>query len=235
LTDTILNRATPLATLACILAALVASGSASVSALGDFVAPRYVSGDLPAPPVLGVSGGDVFLEVIVGADGTVASIRTLRTTPPFTEATIEAVRGWSFTPATQLVPPSTEVTPPTELVSSPVFVAAMFAPPALEGPTLGEPPRDVQPASADVPMPISAKRAGYPPRALGDATVLVEATVDDAGVVSDSRIAVSSPAFDEAAIGAARTWSFRPARRDGRAITTRVYLIFAFQQPVTGR
>ena len=235
MTKTILNRATPLATLARILAALVVSGSASVSAQGDFDAPRYVSGDLPAPPVLGVSGGEVFLEVVVGADGTVASIRTLRTTPAFTEATIEAVQGWSFTPAMQAIPPSAEVTPPTEPVSSPVFVAAMFAPPALVGPTLGEPPRDVQPASADAPMPISAKRAGYPPRALGDGTVLVEVTVDDAGVVTDARIAVSSPAFDEAAIGAARAWSFRPARRDGRAITTRVYLIFAFQQPVTGR
>src|SRR5258705_346072 len=106
-----------LPTLASILAALVVSGSASLSAQGDFVAPRYVSGDLPAPPVLGVSGGEVFLE----------------------------------------------------------------------------------------------------------------------GVVTDARIDVSSPAFDEAAIGAARAWSFRPARRDGRAITTRAYLIFAFQQPVTGR
>jgi TonB family protein len=233
-TERILNCATPRATLASILAVLVLSGSASVSAQGDFVAPRYVSGDLPAPPVLGVSGGEVFLEVVVGADGTVASIRTLRTTPPFTEATIEAVRGWSFTPAMQAIPPSAEVTPPTEPVSSPVFVAAMFAPPALEGPTLGEPPRDVQPASADVPMPISAKRAGYPPRAVSDGTALVEVTVDDAGVVTEARIDLSSPAFDEAAIGAARAWSFRPARRDGRAIITRAYLIFAFQQPVTG-
>src|SRR5258705_509076 len=81
-----------LPTLANILAALVVSGSASVSAQGDFAAPRYVSGDLPAPPVIGVSGGEVFLEVVVGADGAVASIRTLRTTPSFTEATIEAVR-----------------------------------------------------------------------------------------------------------------------------------------------
>lgn len=216
------------------LAMVVLRRAATVSAQEDFLAARYVSGGLPVTPVLSVSGGEVFLEALVDIDGGVSSIRTLRTTPPFTEAVIEAVRGWQFTPATQAVPPSTELAFPTEPVAAPVLVAAMFAPPALNGPTLGQPPQDVQSASMETPMPTAAKPAAYPPRALGYGTVLVEVTIDDAGVVTDARIAVSSPAFDEAAIGAARAWSFRAARMNGQAVTVRAYLVFAFQQPVVG-
>jgi TonB family protein len=44
---------------------------------------------------------------------------------------------------------------------------------------------------------------------------------------------VSSPAFDAAALAAAKSWSFEAAQRDGRAITAHAYLLFAFRQPVT--
>ena len=218
-----------------VLAMVVLRGAATVSAQEDFVAARYVSGGLPVTPVLGVSGGEVFLEVLVGVDGGVSSIRILRTTPPFTQAVIEAIRGWQFTPATQSVPPSTELALPTEPVAAPVLVAAMFAPPALNGPTLGQPPQDVQSASMEAPVPTAATPAAYPPRALGYGTVLVEVTIDDGGVVTGARIVVSSPPFDEAALGAAKVWSFRAARMGGHAVTVRAYLIFAFQPPVVGR
>jgi TonB family protein len=219
-----------------VLMMVVVGGSAGASAQSDFAAARYVDGTLPAAPVLGVGGGEVFLEVVVGPSGSVSSTRTLRTTPSFTGAVVEAVRGWSFIPATQAIPPSGEVTPPTEPVDSSVFVAAMFAPPALNGPTLGQQPHDEQPGSMEVPMPTSAQPAAYPPRALGNGTVLVEVTIDDAGVVTDASIKVSSsPGFDAAAMAAARSWSFRAARIGGRPVTAYAYLIFAFEQPVLGR
>ena len=193
---------------------------ATVSAQVSIAAPRYISGDLPQVPVLSVSGGEVFLEAVVGTDGRVASTRALRTTPPFTQAVLDAVRDWIFVPAAR----------PT-----PVFIAAMFAPPSLGGPTLGQPPQDIQPASGAAPMPIAAPPAGYPPRAMGSGIVLVDATLDDAGVVTDARIIVPSPAFDAAALGAARAWSFRPPQAGGHAVTSHAYLMFAFQQPVIGR
>ena len=214
------------------LGVVVACGAETIGAQEDFVAARYVSGELPATPVLGISGGQVFLEVAVGVDGDVSAVRTLRTTPPYTQAVIEAVRGWQFTPATEAVPPTPELAQGTEPVVAPVFVAAIFAAPALVGPTLGQPPQDVQSASTDAPMPTAVQAVAYPPRALGYGTVLVELTVDDAGVVSDARTVVSSPGFDEAALDAARAWSFRPAHRDGRAVTSQAYVVFAFQQPV---
>lgn len=219
-----------------ILAMVVLHGSPAVGAQAGFVSARYVSGDLPMAPALAVSGGEVFLEVLVAVDGRVDSIRTLRTTPPFTDAVIEAVRGWRFKPATQAVEPSTgQIAAPTRPVAGPVFVAAMFAPPALNGPTLGQPPHNVLSASDEAPMPTVANGAAYPPRALGDGTVLIEVTIDGAGLLTDAQVKVSSPAFDAAAIAAARSWSFRAARRRGNAATTHAYLLFAFRQPVIGR
>lgn len=217
------------------LAVVVACGAETISAQEDFVAARYVSGELPATPVLGIAGGQVFLEVLVGVDGSVSSIRTLRTAPPFTEAVLEAVRGWQFTPATHAVPTTPELALGTEPVVAPVFVAAMFAAPTLNAPTLGEPAQDVQSASMGAPMPTAARPAAYPPLALGYGTVLVEVTIDDAGVVTDARIVMSSPGFDGAALEAARSWSFRPGHENGRAVTAQAYLVFAFQQPVVGR
>jgi TonB family protein len=215
--------------------AIVLHGSAPAGAQAGFVPARYVSGSLPVVPVLVVSGGQVFLEVLVAEDGRVDSIGTLRTTPPFTDAVIEAVRGWRFRPATEAARPSVDQgVAPTRAVAVPVFVAAMFAPPVLIGPTLGQPPQDLLSASDETPSPTVANPAAYPPRALGDGTVLVEVTIDNTGVLTDARVKVSSPAFDAAAMAAARSWSFRPARRHGNAVTAHAYLLFAFRQPVTG-
>jgi TonB family protein len=219
-----------------ILAVVVLPGSPPVGAQAGFVSARHLSGDLPVSPALVVSGGEVFLEVLVAVDGRVDSIRTLRTTPPFTDAVIKAVRAWQFKPAMEAAEPAPGQTAPLiRPIAEPVFVAAMFAPPVLMGPTLGQPPRDVLAASDETPVPIVAKPAGYPPRALGDGSVLVEVTINEAGVLADAQIKVSSPAFDAAAMTAARSWSFRPARRHGNAVTTYAYLLFAFRQPVLGR
>jgi TonB family protein len=212
------------------------AGSAAVPAQPRFTPARYVSGDLPAIPVLAVSGGEVFLEVRVAGDGHVDAIRTLRTTPPFTDAVIQAVRGWRFKPAAEIVtPPSGQPEAPPQPVAGSVFVAAIFAPPVLNGPTLGQPPQDLASASPEAPMPMTATPAPYPPRAMGNGTVLVEVTIDSAAALTDARVVVSSPAFDAAAKAAAKSWSFLVARRKGDAVKAHAYLVFGFQQPVTGR
>ena len=193
-----------------------------IATIMSFVSATYASGELPAAPALAVSGGEVFLEVMVAASGGVVSIRTLRTTPGFTDPTIDAVRGWRFAPSTDAQ------------VAEPVFVAAMFTPPALSGPTLGEPPTDVLAASDEIPYPTYAAPAAYPPRAMGDGAVLVDVTVGADGTLTDAEIKSSSPAFDVAAIAAARTWSFRPARRNGQPVEAHACILFVFRQPVLG-
>ena len=189
----------------------------------DLASPRFVRGDLPLVPVLAVSGGEVFLEVLVTADGRVDAVDVLRTTPPFTEALVDAVRRWQFTRA---------AAPQTGSLR--VFVAGIFAPPALEGPTLGEPPKDLRAPHEDVAFPVFWTRAGYPPHAMGAGAVLIEGTIGDSPILIDTRVVVSAPGFDEAALDAARSWAFRPARRDGQVVATRAYIVFGFRPPVRG-
>jgi TonB family protein len=209
----------------------LAYAAAPIRAQTPFTPARYVGGQLPDAPVLAVSGGEVFLEVDVTPAGGVGSIRTLRTTPPFTDVVVDAVRAWRFTPA-EAADPADAAGARIRPVSWPVLVAAMFAPPALNGPTPGTPPKDVLSASNEIPLPTAATPAAYPVRAMGAGTVLVEVTLDGAGVPTDVRVKVSSPGFDAAALSAARSWSFRPARRNGTGSPTHAYLMFGFRPPV---
>jgi TonB family protein len=219
-----------------VILTIVLAGPVAAGEQPGFMPAEYVNGELPAAPVLAVSGGEVFLEVIVAEDGHVDSIRPLRVTPPFTDAAINAVRLWRFKPATEAVAPTSgQPAGPPEPVAGPVLVAAMFTPPALNGPTAGQPPQDVAAPSGDTSMPITVVPAIYPPRAVGDGAVLVDVSIDAAGTLTDARVVVPAPAFDAAALAAARSWSFRAARRRGNPVAAHAYLLFVFRQPVIGR
>jgi len=216
-----------------IIGAMVVLHARTPIAAPLFTPARYVSGQVPVAPVLAVSGGEVFLEVHVSADGSVDSIRPLRATPAFTDAVVDAVRGWRFAPATEPAEAAADQTAMTlKPAASVVFVAAMFAPPALNGPTLGTPPRDVLAPSDDLPVPTNAAPGSYPVRAMGGGTVLVEVTLNETGALADARVRVSSPGFDAAAMSAVRSWAFRPGRRNGAPSPSRAYLLFGFRPPV---
>jgi iron complex outermembrane receptor protein len=94
------------------------------------------------------------------------------------------------------------------------------------------------PASAGVtpPVVVSHVDAVYPPSALAtrehaDVTLLV--TVDADGHVSKAEVAESSGMkdLDEAAVVAARQWTFVPAMRDGKPVASRIKIPFHFAPP----
>jgi TonB family protein len=204
--------------------ALAAFSLVSLQALQPFFVPAsYRSGSLPTQPPQVAGGGDVLLEVKVGLDGKVIQASTLRDTPPFTELLVEAIRLWRFAPAEQ----------EGRAVESAVLVAGLFRPPTLMGPTAGEPRRDVGTATEEIPIPYSAATPNYPPAALTDAVVLVEALVQSDGTVKQARPVRSVAGFDDAATKAAIQWKFRPARREGRPVDSLAYIVFGFRQPVT--
>jgi TonB family protein len=120
-----------------------------------------------------------------------------------------------------------------QAVESKVVIACIFRPPTLNSPTVGEPPKDVQPAGDDVAVPSSTVTPPYPPMALADGTVIVQVAVDVNGRVVNATTVRSAPGFDEAALAAARQWTFRPARIHGRLEETFAYIVFGFRQPVT--
>ena len=67
---------------------------------GQIRVPAKVKDALPVCPAasLPASGALVILEAIVGADGLVGDVKVLRSSPPFDQPSIDAVRQWEFTP-----------------------------------------------------------------------------------------------------------------------------------------
>ena len=204
-------------------------------AQGRFVPAQYRDGALPMIPVQAIAGGEVFLELAVGSTGVVRAIRTLRATPPFTDAMSNAVRGWRFRPAEEEMEPEpgTPVDLKPRKVDSNVLVVGIFRPPTFNTPTAGEPPTEVVSASDETPFPLATVTPLYPPLARDTGIVLVEVRVDPRGGVVDAKAIRSAPPFDEPALDASRRWTFRPARVHGTPIARLAYIVFAFRQPIT--
>jgi TonB family protein len=182
-----------------------------------------------------VGGGQAFLELTIRANGTVEATKPIRSTPPFTQVLSDAVTGWQFTPALEDAMDADGKPVGPKTVPSKVMVASMFRAPTLLTPTLGESPADVGAPSAEVAYPSLTPEPPYPPQALAAGVVLIEASVDTSGRVAAARVIGSSPAFDQVALDTARKWRFKPARIKGHPMSTYVYLVFGFPQPVTGR
>lgn len=195
---------------------------------------RLGAGSPPGLAQQAIGGGQAFVELSIDAKGAVTSVTPLRNTPPFSSMLISSVKGWRFTPA--LDDPIGADGRPQGLraVPSKVLVAALYRPPTLLTPTLGELPVDVASPSPEVPFPSDTSVPSYPPRALFGGVVLVEARLDAKGAISMARVLSSAPPFDEAALEAARQWHFSPPRVSPRQAETYVYLIFGFPQPITG-
>src|SRR5918994_6367357 len=97
----------------------------AVAALAGQPEARFKGGQLPAPPAPTVGGGEVLLEVALDAGGNVVAVRTLRDTPPYTEALRTAVGSWTFEPARDARGSG---------VPCAVLVAGSFPPPPPVGP-----------------------------------------------------------------------------------------------------
>jgi len=203
----------------------------------DYSPARLRSGKVPAIPVTAVAGGEVLLDLDVSAEGAVMRATPLRSTPPFTELVVNAVRDWQFFPARAVV--DVDRTPGSKATSrvavqSHVLVAAVFRPPALRAPTLGEPPKDVSSGLDALPFPVAMIPPLFPPTAASNGVVLLEVHVSANGSVDSAGVINSAPPFDDSAVKAVRQWHFRPAQLQGAAVATYVYVILGFRVPVSG-
>jgi TonB family protein len=209
------------------LAAILGASALTISVLAqaDIEPARFVDGSIPTVPVLMTAGGDVIVSASVAASGRVTAVDVTRSTPPFTDAVVQAVRTWRFTPA---------LDSDRKPMATHVLVDAMARPPSLNTPTVGTPPKDVAPADSRVPFPAQTQMPPYPVNARSEGTVVVEARVDATGHVVGVTTVRSSPPFDTAALNAARAWTFRPAQGAAVPPSTYAYLVFVFRQPILG-
>jgi TonB family protein len=187
--------------------------------------PRFRGGAVPELPALAVGAGEVLLGLTVTDTGRVGTATPIRSTPPFTDATIAAVRGWQFVPAKD------EDHRP---VASQVLVAALFRAPTMYATPGDANPADVARPSDDIPYPLGTVMPVFPPLARGGGVVLLEALIGATGAVETTQVIRSAPPFDSAAEAAARKWLFRPAYVAPRAEPRYVYLVFGFPAPVMG-
>ena len=205
----------------------------AVSTANDFRPARLTDGAPPPLPALATGGGQVVLQVSVNRAGQVADVTPLVSTPPFTEFMVRAVRGWQFQAAEDVVQAGASAsTQSRERVESNVLVVGVFRPPALLGPTLGEQPKQVHVASIDMAFPERIDMPPYPMNAFTPGVVLVEARLGVDGKVVDASAVNAAPPFDAVAVTATREAAFRPAHVRGRAVASRVYIVFGFAQPV---
>jgi TonB family protein len=202
---------------------------AAALAQEPYTPARLLRGDLPAlPPPTVVAGGQVLIEATVDQSGRPVRATILRTTPPYEGVVTAAIMGWQFSPARAV-----QANGGAADVASKVLVAAVYNPPTFpNGPTLGEPPRDLGGPSADIPYPSAIAIPPYPPLALAGSVVMFELEVDERGAVARLRPMVSDPGFDSAAMDAVWRWKFRPAAVNGRPTRSVAYVIFGFNRPV---
>jgi TonB family protein len=211
---------------ACALGIVVATDDAYVPA-------RYRTGAVPALPAMAVGGGQVIVELAIDRAGGVTAVTPLRTTPPFTALVLEAVRDWQFLPAEERAAPARAGESGSRMVvPSKVLVVAVFRPPAMNAPALGELPRDVARASEEDAFPLAISIPTFPPTAAGSGVVLLEARVNRAGEVDQVAVRRSAPPFDAAARAALKEWKFRPARVRAKPVSTFAYVVFGFPVPV---
>src|SRR5437667_8253657 len=80
--------------------AIVLAWTALAFAQSDPEPARFTDGSIPQRvSPLAAGGGDVMLSVAVSPAGVVGTVDILRSTPPFTDMVVEAVRTWRFMPA----------------------------------------------------------------------------------------------------------------------------------------
>ncbi len=209
-----------------LVAVLLVATPALAGMAGGSPTPTFLSGALPGLSPMAAGGGEVLLDLAVDRSGVVTGVTTLRATAGYTAPLSEAVKGWRFTSAPQM-PKGDEAH---------VLVIGVFRPPTMRGPAAGAVPEDVGKPTPGLPYPTQLTEPPLPPNLWSGSVVLVELKVDRSGAVTEARVVKSSPAnggeAGSAAVGAAKSWSFRPGRANGGAATTVAYAVVGFPEPV---
>jgi TonB family protein len=192
--------------------------AAAVAAQGPSSPPRLATATVSAAPWNAAGGGIAAYDVGLDATGAVVSAEIVQDVPPFGALLGEGLRSWRFEPAREGGRAS----------SARLLVLGLFRPPMLLFATPSNPTYRSTVAPEEIPWPTSVVVPPHPPNVMGSGKVIVEADVSSRGAVTAVRLVSAATAFDSAATDTARRWVFRPARRAGRAVESRVVLVFSF-------
>ena len=194
-----------------------------------FIPARLLAAELASlPATTTVGGGEVLIEAIVDRNGVLTRPIILRGTPPYTQFVFDAIRKWRFTPARTVGLDGVETT-----VEMPVSIGALYrAPTLLNGPTLGETPKEWSRPSVDVAYPLATALPNYPPNVREAGIVLLEVTVSETGAVTETRSVASKGGYESVSRDALAGWRFRGASHRARPVSSTAYALFGFREPV---
>jgi TonB family protein len=191
------------------------------------VAPKY-----PAEALKDKIEGSVWTEIWVDERGSVVDVKVSKSeNAVFNQAAIDAAKQWVFKPALAKEKP----------VAVKISVPFRFKLSEGKGvaPSKGVPKKSPEKdpgttKSLDAaPEVIKMVQAKYPEEASKkglEGSVWLRVDVDESGKpTSVSVIKSDSKVFDQAAIDAAEQWVFKPAMKDGKAVSTTVTLPFKFK------
>jgi TonB family protein len=198
---------------ACLVLATLLASSADL--------PRLVQTPTGGIPYGATAAGAVALEATISNTGSVTEVRAIKGLEPFTGPFTAAVRSWQAEPARES----------GAAVASQLLVLGVFRPPMLAYPAPPPPEKKDYGVAGKLPVPAHWIIPGYPPMAVGNAAVAVEVTVGETGAVTEARVTASTPGFDDAAVAAVRQWTFTPVLRDGKAVPSRLGVVFFFPAP----
>lgn len=238
------------AVVAALMAPILAFGQGTSLPSGAAPAPQPTRVGTPARPTLaptrkidptypdkarraGVQG-EVWLDVIVLADGTVKSVmvaKSLDTVFGLDQAAIAAVRQWQYPPLTdgRASRPPLQVVVPFHLPDAPAVAQVTVEEVGNSAfrPTPND-PRVVPPKVLHQVPPVYTT-AGLRARIVGnvelDAVVLPDGTVGQVRVVKSLDKATG---LDDQALGAAREWTFKPGTLDGKPVPMIVGIALTF-------
>lgn len=177
----------------------------------------------------GVSGV-VILEAMIEADGSVSNLKVLRSIPELDQAAINAVRQWRYTPTLLNGQPVRVVMTVTVNFTlrargaQPDERAEAVRVDGLRNRVSGRPaadPVEIPRVGGEVRAPVKVRNVNpaYPRDAMDanvSGVVIMEATLDVEGNVTDVQVVRSVPMLDQAAIDAVRQWKYAPAVVNGQ-------------------
>jgi TonB family protein len=191
------------------------------------------AGDVYVPYQVVVDGLFV-LDVSLDADGTIQKIYALRDPGAMIGAAKTSVRGWKFHPASKDGNAAPSRMTVSFLYRPPNYGNVGVVPPKSFSPVL--PPDQLDSAHGNfVPVGVlSFAYPEYPVNSVVSGSVVVQVTIDGAGNVKDVEFLHGMENFNNFVSVALKQWRFKAATLNGKPITSKTIIAFAFQPPHSG-
>ena len=173
----------------------------------------------PKFPPNAVSGGTVVAAVVSGTGG-VSEIKILSGEEPFVSSSRAALQRWNLHPEKD----------------GGDIVVVHFRQPNLY--YIGDAQEEIRCAGTNpfMPCPKYVVAPAYPPRAMGQGSVILKVEVAADGSILDVRTLQAMGVLTDVSVAAVRKWKFTPAE-DARGVkeASHAYAVFVYRFPVIGK